>query len=97
MPPVHAADREWIARPSERIEPWDGERLELTPGITLVHLPGHFPGSSALWWHGGDLHGTSTASTSTISTASPGGSKVIGDARAAVDESLDRYLEAISA
>ncbi|MFT3851277.1 MAG: hypothetical protein QM733_00825 [Ilumatobacteraceae bacterium] len=94
---VHAADREWIARPSERIEPWDGERLELTPGITLVHLPGHFPGSSALWWHGGDLHRRLDGVDFDDLYGFTWGLNVIGDARAAVDESLDRYLEAISA
>ena len=50
---LHAADREWITRTSPHVELWDGDRLELSAGLTLVHLPGHFPGSSVLWSHGG--------------------------------------------
>ena len=30
-----------------------GDRLDLSPTVRLVHLPGHFPGSSALHWTAG--------------------------------------------
>ena len=49
---VHAADREWIARSSGDVQFWQGDRHDVSPGITLIHLPGHFPGSSVLWSHG---------------------------------------------
>ncbi len=45
---LHANDREWIARPSEHIELWDGDVLPLTDGVTLYRCPGHFPGSTVL-------------------------------------------------
>jgi glyoxylase-like metal-dependent hydrolase (beta-lactamase superfamily II) len=47
---LHEADRDWIARPSPRIELWRGDRLAIAPELELVHLPGHFPGSAALHW-----------------------------------------------
>ena len=33
---LHTADREWVMRPSHRIVFWDGETLELQPGLTLI-------------------------------------------------------------
>jgi len=45
---LHANDREWIARPSERIELWEGDVHPLTDGVTLYRCPGHFPGSTVL-------------------------------------------------
>lgn len=45
---LHANDHEWIARPSEHIELWDGDVLPLTDGVTLYRCPGHFPGSTVL-------------------------------------------------
>src|SRR4051812_44731778 len=41
---LHAADREWILRPSPAIRLWDGESLEIAPGATLLRLGGHFAG-----------------------------------------------------
>ncbi len=49
---LHEADREWIARPSPAVELWSGDRHDVASGITLLHLPGHFPGSAGLLWHG---------------------------------------------
>jgi glyoxylase-like metal-dependent hydrolase (beta-lactamase superfamily II) len=130
---VHAADRDWIARSSAAVQLWDGDRHEVSAGITLVHLPGHFPGSSVLWSHGGDrpallvgdsLHVTADRRHVTVMHSVPNfipvgpgtiedvrrnldglefddlygftwGLNVIGGARRAVDESLDRYLAAI--
>jgi glyoxylase-like metal-dependent hydrolase (beta-lactamase superfamily II) len=45
---LHAADAEWVARPSPLIRHWSGDRLAIADDATLIHLPGHFPGSSAL-------------------------------------------------
>ena len=51
---LHAADREWVMRPDERIEFWDGERLELGDGLTLVRCGGHFEGGTVLHWAAGN-------------------------------------------
>ncbi|HJZ61046.1 MAG TPA: hypothetical protein VKD47_02700 [Miltoncostaeaceae bacterium] len=47
--PVHVseADLAWVARPDPAIRPWSG-RLEPVPGVALVQLGGHFPGSSVV-------------------------------------------------
>jgi glyoxylase-like metal-dependent hydrolase (beta-lactamase superfamily II) len=50
---VHAADREWILRPSPRIELWEGGTHELEPGVTLVRCGGHFEGGQVLHWAAG--------------------------------------------
>ena len=44
---LHAADAEWIMRPDDAIELWDGETRELG-GLTLLRLGGHFPGGTVL-------------------------------------------------
>ncbi len=49
---LHAADRDWIARPSPAVQLWSGDRCELASGVSLLHLPGHFPGSTGLLWQG---------------------------------------------
>jgi hypothetical protein len=50
--PIHlpAADREWVTRPGEAIEFFDGERLDLPGGLTLLRLGGHFAGGAVLHW-----------------------------------------------
>jgi len=131
---LHEADREWIARPSERIELWSGDRRLLGDGVTLIHLPGHFPGSTALLWErpqrtallvGDSIHVAADRRHVTVMHSVPNyipvgpgtirdisdrlmgldfddvygftwGPDIIGGARVAVDESLDRYLAAIS-
>jgi glyoxylase-like metal-dependent hydrolase (beta-lactamase superfamily II) len=50
---LHAADRQWVMRPDERITFWSGETQTLPGDLTLVRLGGHFPGSSVLHWPGG--------------------------------------------
>lgn len=47
---LHAADREWVMRPDPAIRFWDGDTLPLGPGLTLIRLGGHFPGSAVLHW-----------------------------------------------
>ncbi|MBS0297433.1 MAG: MBL fold metallo-hydrolase [Proteobacteria bacterium] len=47
---LHAADREWIMRPSPLIELWEGERKPLSDGVSLIRCGGHFEGSTVLHW-----------------------------------------------
>jgi hypothetical protein len=49
---VSEADAEWIARPDDVIETWAGFR-EVTPGVTLHQLGGHFIGSAVVHWAAG--------------------------------------------
>jgi glyoxylase-like metal-dependent hydrolase (beta-lactamase superfamily II) len=55
---VHEADRQWVGRPSELVKFWSGETLEVAPGITAIHLAGHFDGATVLHWaQGAGGHG----------------------------------------
>ena len=54
---IHAADQDWIQRPSPNIRLWAGEGLRLTDKIELVRLGGHFDGSAGLWWADGPRPG----------------------------------------
>jgi glyoxylase-like metal-dependent hydrolase (beta-lactamase superfamily II) len=47
---LHEADRAWVHCSSPNIEWWNGDSLTLSDDVRLIHLPGHFPGSSALLW-----------------------------------------------
>ena len=47
---LHAADRRWVTRPSPRLEFWQGDERQLGPGLRLMRLGGHFPGSCVLLW-----------------------------------------------
>lgn len=49
---VAEPDLEWVARPDPVIRPWTG-KLEVAPGLTLVQLGGHFPGSAVAHWTAG--------------------------------------------
>jgi hypothetical protein len=49
---VSDADLEWVPRPDAAIEPWRGRR-EVVPGLTLIQLGGHFPGSAVAHWAAG--------------------------------------------
>jgi glyoxylase-like metal-dependent hydrolase (beta-lactamase superfamily II) len=51
---LHEADHEWVMRPSERIEHWRGDTLELGDGLTLVRCGGHFAGGTVLHWEQGN-------------------------------------------
>ncbi|WP_280161061.1 MBL fold metallo-hydrolase (plasmid) [Priestia megaterium] len=51
---IHEDDKEWIVRQSDKIKFWSGESLELTNGITLYRLGGHFKGGAVLHWKNGD-------------------------------------------
>jgi hypothetical protein len=50
---LSAADREWVTRPDASIEFWDGDRLDLPGGLTLLRLGGHFAGGTVLHWTAG--------------------------------------------
>jgi hypothetical protein len=52
---LHAADRQWVMRPDPRITFWNGETLEIAPGVMLIRAGGHFAGGTVLHWaHGAD-------------------------------------------
>jgi glyoxylase-like metal-dependent hydrolase (beta-lactamase superfamily II) len=50
---VHADDREQVMCPDPSIRFWEGEQLELKPGLTLLRLGGHFAGGQVLHWSAG--------------------------------------------
>jgi glyoxylase-like metal-dependent hydrolase (beta-lactamase superfamily II) len=52
--PIHlnAADQQWIMRPAPEIQLWEGDILEIGPGVTLIRLGGHFAGGTVLHWAG---------------------------------------------
>jgi hypothetical protein len=45
---IHAADRQWVARPDDSVTFWDGDTLEIGPGLTLVNAGVHFDGGQVL-------------------------------------------------
>jgi hypothetical protein len=49
---VSEADAEWVQRPDPAIKTWSGTH-ELTAGVTLHQIGGHFPGSSVVHWTAG--------------------------------------------
>jgi glyoxylase-like metal-dependent hydrolase (beta-lactamase superfamily II) len=50
---LHAADRQWVMRPDDEIEFWQGETRAIGNGLTLVRCGGHFEGGTVLHWAGG--------------------------------------------
>jgi hypothetical protein len=50
---LHADDAAWVMRPDSCIAHWQGETLELLPGVTLIRGGGHFPGGTMLHWAAG--------------------------------------------
>ena len=54
---LHAADQEWICRPSDHIRLWDEDALALSAHVTLVHAGGHFAGGTVLHWMADDGQG----------------------------------------
>lgn len=65
---LHAADRDWVQRPSRLMEFWTGERRRLSDDLTLLHCPGHFPGSTVLHWQRGP-HGAALLTGDSIHVA----------------------------
>ena len=50
---LHAADRQWCMREDPAIHYWEGERLVLAEGLTLLRAGGHFVGGTILHWTDG--------------------------------------------
>ena len=50
---IHAADEEWVQFPGPGLRLWQGTALEILPGVTLINVGGHFPGSAVLHWAAG--------------------------------------------
>jgi hypothetical protein len=51
---IHAADREWVARPDDAVVFWDGETKEIGDGLTLINAGVHFAGGQVLHWRDGE-------------------------------------------
>ena len=47
---LHWDEQPWVMRPDPAICFWEGERLPLFGGLTLVRCGGHFPGAQVLHW-----------------------------------------------
>lgn len=47
---LNACDRDSVVYPDRCLEFWEGDRLELHDGLTLVWCGGHFPGGTVLYW-----------------------------------------------
>ena len=50
---VHEDDAGWVQRPSAAYRFWAGDEVDPVPGLRLLRLGGHFPGSSAVLWPDG--------------------------------------------
>jgi hypothetical protein len=50
---LHERDREWVMRPSERIEFWSGDSYRVSETLELIRLGGHFPGGTVCHWSAG--------------------------------------------
>jgi hypothetical protein len=47
---LHADHAPWVMRPDVAIHRWEGESVEVLPGVAMLRCGGHFPGSSVLHW-----------------------------------------------
>ena len=45
---IHAADREWVGRPTAAVTFWEGDTLDLGDGLTLINAGVHFAGGQVL-------------------------------------------------
>jgi hypothetical protein len=50
---IHADDADWVQYPSPGLRLWQGETVEILPGVTLINTGGHFRGSTAMHWSAG--------------------------------------------
>ncbi|RWX75034.1 MBL fold metallo-hydrolase [Neorhizobium lilium] len=71
---LHAADQQWICRPSDHIRLWEEDALALSANVTLVHGGGHFPGGTVLHWTADDGMGVLLAGD--IVQVTPGRNRV---------------------
>jgi hypothetical protein len=67
---LHADDAGWVMRPDPCIAHWQGETLELLPGVTLIRGGGHFPGGTMLHWAAG-AEGRGVLCSADIATVNP--------------------------
>lgn len=51
---LHADHRPWVMRPDPVIRYFEEESVEPLPGLRVLRLGGHFPGSAALHWPAAD-------------------------------------------
>ncbi|AWS42418.1 MBL fold metallo-hydrolase [Streptosporangium sp. 'caverna'] len=51
---IHAADREWVARPDESVVFWEGDTHEILEGLTLINAGVHFDGGQVMHWRDGE-------------------------------------------
>ncbi len=45
---LHAADRQWVARPDDAVVLWEGDSREILDGVTLINAGVHFDGGQVL-------------------------------------------------
>lgn len=45
---IHEKDEQWIFNKADKLSLWRGEEKELSDGMRLINIGGHFPGSSIL-------------------------------------------------
>ncbi len=45
---LHAANRDWVMYPDDVVRYFDGDTLEVIPGLTIIRTGGHFPGAMVL-------------------------------------------------
>lgn len=50
---LHADDRQWVVNSGAGLVFWEGERLEIRPGMSLIRCGGHFAGGTVLHWPAG--------------------------------------------
>jgi hypothetical protein len=50
---LHAADRQWLMRSDPSITFWQDQTFEISDGVTLLRLGGHFEGGTVLHWAAG--------------------------------------------
>ncbi len=50
---IHAADAQWVQYRGPGLKLWEGDALEVLPGLTLINTGGHFEGSTVLHWAAG--------------------------------------------
>jgi glyoxylase-like metal-dependent hydrolase (beta-lactamase superfamily II) len=46
---LHEADLQWIMDKQDHVELWNGSHKPLWDGMSLIHTPGHFAGSTVLY------------------------------------------------
>jgi hypothetical protein len=72
---LHEADQAFVMHPGEAIRFWSGESWDLSSGLCLVRVGGHFEGSTVLVWAQG-ASGAGALLTGDSLAVSPGGKSV---------------------